>query len=225
MEDKCRGIEEMRELKAQVRQGVGSGLGKGTENCWRMEQACKVRRLYCWKEPVMEEFNKAVLKIIRYSLKLSICLKRQAVHHTLISLQGEPGVGRQVCGPVPHHTQANEEMCPPTWVHSKLGLWLANPSKDNVSNGEDEGVLKTSEVSSSFTDSVGRQSHYIVHGIHIICACFVSPYWDGDKWLKSKLMSRMLFWRQVSGLRWGSGLASHCPHLQPPPSVLTLVLY
>ena len=33
MEGKCRGIEEMRELKAQVRQGAGSGLGKGTANC------------------------------------------------------------------------------------------------------------------------------------------------------------------------------------------------
>lgn len=45
------------------------------------------------------------------------------------------------------------------------------------------------------------------------------------KWLAGKLMSRTLSWRQFSGSQWGSGLASRCPHLQPPSSVLTLVLY
>lgn len=209
----------MRELKAQVGQGVGSGLGKGTENCWRMEQACKVRWLYCWKGPVMEEFNKAVLKVIWYSLKLSIFLKRQAVHHTLISLQGEPSVGRQVCGPVPHHTQANEEMCPPPREYT--ASWVC----DWLTHQRMMSAMVRVRGSPVHSLTVGGQSHYTVHGIHIICACFVSPYWDGDKRLKSKLTSRMLFWRQVSGSWWGSGLASHCPHLQPPPSVLTLVLY
>lgn len=52
MEDKCRGTKKLGKLKAQIRQGVGRE---------------------------MKEFNKAVLKIIRYPLKLSICLKRQAV--------------------------------------------------------------------------------------------------------------------------------------------------
>ena len=45
------------------------------------------------------------------------------------------------------------------------------------------------------------------------------------KWLAGKLMSRTLSWRQFSGSQSGSGLASRCPHLHPPSSVLTLVLY
>ena len=84
MEDKCRGTKKLSKLKAQITQGVGRE---------------------------MEEFNKAVLKIIRYPLKLSICLKRQAVHGILVSLQGECNVGGEVCGLVPQcHKQANKQM-------------------------------------------------------------------------------------------------------------------
>lgn len=83
MEDKCRGTKKMSKLEAQIGQGVGRE---------------------------MEEFNRAVLKIIRYPFKLSICLKRQAVHGILVSLQGESNVGREVCGLVPRHKQANKQM-------------------------------------------------------------------------------------------------------------------
>lgn len=70
-----------------------------------------------------KEFNKAVFKIIRFSLKLSVCPKRQAVQHTLLSLQGERSVGRQVCGPGPrHHMQANKERGGPTSAHCAPSL-------------------------------------------------------------------------------------------------------
>ena len=48
----------------------------------------------------------------------------------------------------------------------QAGLSLADKPKKDVSSGKNEDSLKTLEKAfKSFTDSVGRQSHYIVQGI------------------------------------------------------------
>lgn len=87
---------------------IAEGWNRPVKQDWTSSQACDEK-----------EFNKAVLEIVRFSLKLSVC---QAVQHTLISLQGESKVGRLLCGPVLHHTHANKEMRWPTPVHSKLSV-------------------------------------------------------------------------------------------------------